>query len=387
MLLAGKGYKVLLVDKASFPSDTISTHIVWPTGVSRLKRWGLLDSLVASKCPPISSKIVFDVGLFVLRGMVPAYDGVSDAYCPRRTILDKMLVDAAVQAGAELREKFSVQDLTTEGDRVTGIRGRADGGAIVAEQARIVIGADGRHSLVAKAVSAPSYNDQPPLACYYYSYWSGIPQEGAELYDAEGDKAVGLVPTNDGLSILIAIWRASEFNRVRADVEGNYMKTVTIPAGLAERVRSGSREERISGAADVPNYFRKPYGPGWALVGDAGYHKDPFTAQGISDAFRDAETLTEAIDAGLSGREPMEDALARYERARNEEVVPMYELTCDLARLEPPPPEMQQLFAALDGNEKESSQFFGAFTGTVPITEFFAPDNIQRIVEAAERPV
>jgi flavin-dependent dehydrogenase len=383
MLLARKGYKVLLLDKASFPSDTISTHIIWPTGVSRLKRWGLLDSLVATKCPPVTSKVTFDLGPLVLSGSVPAYEGVSDAYCPRRPVLDKLLVDAAVQAGAELRENFSVQELTTEDGRVAGIRGRVSGGATVTERARIVIGADGRNSRVAEAVSAPMYEELPPLTCYYYSYWSGIPQEGAELYDVEGDKSVGLAPTNDGLSILIAIWRASEFQRVRADIEGNYMKTVTIPKGLADRVRAGRREERFAGTADVPNFFRKPHGPGWALVGDAGYHKDPFTAQGISDAFRDAETLADAIDAGLSGRTSMDEALAQYEATRNESSMPMYGLTCDLARMEPPPPEMEQLFAALAGNEKESSQFFGVLAGTVPVDEFFAPENLERIVTGA----
>jgi 2-polyprenyl-6-methoxyphenol hydroxylase-like FAD-dependent oxidoreductase len=379
MLLARKGYKVLLVDKNSFPSDTISTHIIWPTGVSRLKRWGLLDTLAATKCPP-TSRITFDLGPLVLSGSIPAFDGVSDTYCPRRSVLDNILAEAAVQAGVELREKFSFQELTAEGDRVTGIRGRTSGGVIVTEQARIVIGADGRNSQVAKAVDAPSYNELPPLTCYYYSYWSGIPQESGELYDVEGDKAVGLIPTNDGLSIVVAIWHRSEFSRLRSDVEVNYMKAITVPPSLAERLSSGRREEAIYGTADVPNFFRKPYGPGWALVGDAGYHKDPFTAQGISDAFRDAELVSEAIDAGLSGREPMEDALASYEERRNEDSMPMYEFTYDLAKMEPPPPEMQQLFGALAGNEKESSQFFGVMAGTVPVGEFFAPENLERII-------
>jgi flavin-dependent dehydrogenase len=385
MLLARMGYKVLLVDKHSFPSDTISTHIIWPTGISHLNRWGLLDGLLATNCPPISSKMMFDLGPLVLSGSVPPYHGVSHSLCPRRSILDKLLVDAAVEAGAELRERFTVHELITEGDRVTGIRGRTSGGAMVDERSRIVIGADGRNSRVAKAVSAPRYNELRPLTCYYYSYWSGISHEGTELYDVEGDKSVGLAHTNDGLSILVAIWRASEFHRVRSDIEGNYMKTVTIPPKLAERVHSGRREEGFSGTADVPNFFRKAYGQGWALVGDAGYHKDPFTAQGISDAFRDAEAIATAIDAGLSGRELLEDALARYEFNRNEGAMPMYEFTCDLARMEPPPPEMQRLFAALEGNEEECSQFFGAMTGTVPLGDFFAPPNVERIILASAK--
>jgi 2-polyprenyl-6-methoxyphenol hydroxylase-like FAD-dependent oxidoreductase len=143
--------------------------------------------------------------------------------------------------------------------------------------------------------------------------------------------------------------------------------------------------ERFVGTADLPNFFRKPVGPGWALVGDASYHKDPITAQGISDAFRGAEALAEALDAGFSGREPWESALARLERARDEEVTPMYEFTCQLATLEPPPPLMQRLFAALHGNQSETNRFFGVLAGTVPVREFFSRENMQRIIGAPKR--
>jgi 2-polyprenyl-6-methoxyphenol hydroxylase-like FAD-dependent oxidoreductase len=139
------------------------------------------------------------------------------------------------------------------------------------------------------------------------------------------------------------------------------------------------------GTADLPNLYRRPYGPGWALVGDAGYHKDPITAQGITDAFRDAELLAEAIEDGFSGRQPLLTALAGYERRRNEETMPMYEPTCQFAALQPPPPEMQQLIAALHGNQEEAGRFIGTVAGTVPILEFFAPENLTRIVGTAAR--
>jgi flavin-dependent dehydrogenase len=156
-----------------------------------------------------------------------------------------------------------------------------------------------------------------------------------------------------------------------------------MPA-LAERVRGGRREEPFYGAAEIPNRFNRPYGPGWALVGDAGYHKDPVTAQGISDAFRDAELLADAIDSSFAGGVPMDEALAGYERARNEAVLPMYELTCQIAALAPSP-EMQQLMAALHGNQPSTNRFFGTLAGTVPIPEFFAPENVQHILDAAEQ--
>lgn len=385
MLLARKGYRVLLVDKATFPSDIMSTHFIHQPGVACLKRWGLLDKVADSNAPPVINW-TFDLGPFAFTGCPPPAGDVAEGYGPRRMVLDKILVDAAVEAGAELREGFSVQGIATDGDRVTGIRGRGRGGSTITEEARTVIGADGLHSIVARTVQASAYNERPPLSCAYYSYWSGVPVEGLEVYPPgeRGPRAMVTFSTNDGLTCLIVAWPHREFHEFRADIEGNYLKTVDLAPGLAERVRNGKREERFVGTADVPNFFRKPYGPGWALVGDAGYHKDPVTAQGITDAFRDAELLADAIDAGSSGRRPFDDALADYERQRNEAAMPMYEMTCGIASFEPPPPEMQQLFAALPRNQEAADRYVGAaWAGTVPIPEFFSPENMQQIMAAA----
>ena len=152
---------------------------------------------------------------------------------------------------------------------------------------------------------------------------------------------------------------------------------------LAERLDGGRREERFAGIGFIPNFLRKPYGDGWALVGDAGYHKDPVTAQGITNSFSHAEMLADCLDEGFSGRRKMEHALADYERKRNEEVLPMFEYTCRLAKLESPPPEMVGLFNALRANQKETGRFLGTVTGTVSIQEFFSPENINRVMEAS----
>ncbi len=382
MLLARKGYRVLLVDKATFPSDIMSTHYIHQPGMAQLKRWGLLDKLIASNCPSIS-KGTFDFGPFALSGSPPPADGIADAYCPRRTVLDKLLVDAAVKAGAELREGFAVKEILMDGGRVTGIRGHAPGGATVTEQARFVIGAEGMRSLVARMVQAPAYHTKPSLTCGYYAYWSGISIEGFQVYPRD-HCAIFAFPTNDNLVCIGIQWQHREFRAFRADIEGNFLKTVALVPAFAELVHNGRREERFVGTADLPNFFRKPYGPGWALVGDAGYHKDPHLGQGITDAFRDAELVAEAIDAGLSGRQPLEEALADYERQRNELTMPIYELNSRFAALEPPPLEMQQLFGALCGNQYETNRFFGTIAGTVPIPEFFAPENVARIIGAAK---
>lgn len=382
MLLARKGYKVLLLDKATFPSDTISTHHIHQPGVVRLRRWGLLEKIQASNCPP-TTKMTFNVGPFTLVGTPPPADGNAEAYAPRRRILDKILVDAAVEAGAELRERFSVEALTSDGTAVTGIRGRDDKGSTFQETARLVIGADGARSFVARAVQAPVYLDRGMLTCNYYSYWSGVPLEGVELYPRAGRMIVA-DKTNDGLTMITVVWPKEKFQQVRSNIEAEFMYEIRGSAPtLAERVEGGSREERFAGTGFIPNFLRKPYGAGWALVGDAGYHKDPITAQGISNSFSHAEMLAESLDEVFSGSRQMDQALADYERRRNEEVLPMFEHTCQLAKLEPPPPEMLRFLNALRANQIETGRFLGTVTGTVSIPEFYSAKNIDRVMEAS----
>jgi 2-polyprenyl-6-methoxyphenol hydroxylase-like FAD-dependent oxidoreductase len=221
MLLARKGYDVLLVDRATFPSDTVSTHLVHPPGIEALERWGLLDSLVATGCPAIDTYVV-DFGPFTLAG---APDGATVAYGPRRTLLDKLLVDAAAQSGAEVRESFSVESIICENDRVMGVRGHGKGGGTVSEHARMVIGADGRHSLVAQAINAQQYNEKPPLLAGYYAYWSGLPMEGRFETYVRPNRGMAAWPTNDDLTVVIAGWPYAEFEANKKDIEGNFFKT------------------------------------------------------------------------------------------------------------------------------------------------------------------
>ena len=382
MLLALKGYRVLLLDRARFPSDTLSVHYIHQPGVACLARWGLLDAVAATNCPPVRRQRL-DVGPFALEGAPPPADGVSDGYAPRRTVLDKLLVDAAAAAGAEVRERFTVDELLFDGDRVTGIRGHAAGGAPVQEHARIVVGADGQHSIVARSVGAPEYDAHPVMTCAYYAYWDGVPLDKVELY-MRPQRMIAAGPTNDGQTLVIVYWPLADFGAVRSDIEAHFMAALDLAPGLAERVRAGRRAERFRGTADQRNFYRRARGPGWSLVGDAGYHKDPITAQGITDAFRDADRLAEAIDAGFAGQRPLEDALRDYEQRRDADTRPLYELTCQFAALAPPPPEMQQMLAALQGNQPQIDRFLGTVTGTMPIAEFFAPENVGQIFAMAQ---
>jgi len=369
MLLARRGYRVLIVDRATFPSDTISTHVVHPLGVAALARWGLLDRLTATGCPPIHT-YMFDFGPFALSG-APGTDSAPIALCPRRTVLDKLLVDAAVEAGAEMREGFIVDDLVFDGEQVVGIKGHTPAGSAIEERARIVVGADGRHSLVARAVHADQYHEKPPLMCGYYSYWRGLPMHGRFETYIRPNRGCAAADTHDALTLIVVGWPNAEFEANKKDVERHYLETIGLAPALASRLDSATREAPIAGAT-IPNFFRIPYGPGWALVGDAGYNKDPITAQGITDAFRDAEHLAVALDEVFSGARPLESAMRSYQETRDEHVLSMYEFTCQLATLAPPPPEMQRLFGSIQGNQPAMDRFVQMNAGTISPAEFFA---------------
>lgn len=381
MLLARKGYRVLIVDKAQFPSDTVSTHLIWHAGLARAKRWGLLDGIVGLGAPPIH-KIRLDVGEFELAGSPPPVDGIDYAIAPRRTLLDKFLIDAAVTAGAEIREAFYVCEVVTDDGRVTGIRGRTSGGSTTVDNASFVVGADGTGSIVAYSVRAPKYNERPSTACAYYSYWEG----GPEVVDFETYVKPGwgsaMLPTNDGLTCIIGGWNGLVPDPQTRAADG-YRKVMETFPRLTEFLRSGHQVEPVRGMREQPGFFRKPYGDGWALVGDAGYHKHALTAQGITDAFRDAELLYEALDEGFSGRRQFADSLAEYQRQRDAAVMPMYESTCQRALLEALPPQVMALFRALSSNQPEMDRFFGTDAGTVSMMEFFAPDNLARIIRSS----
>jgi 2-polyprenyl-6-methoxyphenol hydroxylase-like FAD-dependent oxidoreductase len=383
-LLARAGYRVLVVDRATFPSDTISTHLVHPPGVAALRRWGLLDRVVATGCPPIHT-YAFDVGPFTISGS-PGTDEEPVAYGPRRTVLDKLLVDAAAEAGAEVREGFTVTDIVLSDGRVTGIRGRDGSGRAVTEQARVVVGADGLHSLVARAVRPDQYHDRPRLQSSYYTYYSGLPMQGRYEVHLRFDhgRGFGAMPTNDDLTLVIGGWPMAEFKANRRDIEGNYLRIFDLVPPFAERIRAARRVARFVGAA-VPNYVRKPFGPGWALVGDAGYNKDFITAQGITDAFRDAELCAAALQETFSATCSFEVAMARYHDRRDQHVLPMYEFTAQLATLEPPPPELAQLLAAMHGNQAAMNAFARVTAGVTSPAAFFAPENVERILATARR--
>jgi 2-polyprenyl-6-methoxyphenol hydroxylase-like FAD-dependent oxidoreductase len=386
MLLARQGHRVLLVDKARFPSDTMSTHLVHPPGLAALSRWGLLESLAASGCPPVE-QYSFDFGPFTIAGSPRPIDGIGHAYCPRRTVLDQLLVDAAVEAGAELRDEFTVDEILASDGVVSGIRGHSREGAEVSEHASLVIGADGRHSVLAKAVQPEQYNERASHLAMYYAYWSDLPVEGfATTIRTEQRRGWAAARTHDGLTVMPFGWPVEEFHENRGDIESNFFKALELCPEFAERVRGARRESKFIGSAELPGYFRKPFGPGWALVGDAGYHKNPITAMGINDAFRDAELLAGALAESLSGQRSYEQAMGDYQHNRDREAGPVYEFTDEFAQLRTPPPELQQLLGAIHGNQDAMNAFVSVQASTLPAPEFFDPENVGRMMAETKDP-
>jgi flavin-dependent dehydrogenase len=339
MLLARKGHKVLVVDRARFPSDTLSTHFITPDGVERLAAWGVLDEILATGCPQLHGQ------LRSMQGMVmPPNESEPLTICPRRTVLDKILVDAAAAAGAEIREGVVVESLIVENGAVVGIRGRR-GEETVEERARIVIGADGRESFVARQVNAPTYNEVEGTTGGYYAYFKDFDGPVTELYMG-GGRAMFVFPTNDGETCLGVEFVAERFKDFKSDIEGNIKAALDSVPSLGERYARATRTSKIMGLTPHKSFYRKPYGPGWALVGDAGYYRDPLLGQGINDAVRDADALAAALDDVFSGRVERESALSAYEQQRNAATAGVYNITALLCRDLDPSPEVMQMLAA-----------------------------------------
>jgi 2-polyprenyl-6-methoxyphenol hydroxylase-like FAD-dependent oxidoreductase len=371
LLLARKGLKVLLLDRVTFPSDCLSSHQVQVPGGAALKRWGLLDAVIAAGTPP-TREVRMDAGHVSLAGRFPSFEGVDALYSPRRRILDKILVDAARAAGAEVHEDLVVEALTLAGGSVTGIHGRTRGGTAVRETARLVVGADGKHSLVAKTVGAPKYHERPALAIGYYAYWRGLPTGGGEMYTRDR-RSVGVWPTNDGLVVTFVSAPREDFAGFRSDIEGSFFRTFDQAGSLGERLRAAERVEPFRGSADLPNWFRKPFGPGWALVGDAGLVMDPITGQGIAQAFADAELLSDAVYGALDGSGNLDTRLSEYQRKRDRRALPVYELTVELASFHPPTVEREVLLRSLPGRPDEIERLFGLLAGVETLASYRTP--------------
>jgi flavin-dependent dehydrogenase len=355
MLLARLGHDVVVVDQGSFASDTISTHSIARSGVVQLRRWGLLDEVLDSGAPAIR-EVTFNGGGESVRRQIKDKAGVDLVVAPRRYALDSLLASAAERAGADVRYGVSVSGVhRDQRGRVAGVFGRDRAGAPIDISARHVVGADGLRSRVARSVDA-SVREVRGAAdgAAQYAYYSGIPWTGIELFVAARSFA-GVFPTHHGEACIWVCTPAADAAEVRRRTVSridafNELLERSAPL-LFERLRQARRTSPVRGMLRQPNQLRRGYGPGWALVGDAGYHHDAVTAYGISDAFRDAELLAVALDQALCGDAEETTALARYEQLRDRALRETFEITSSLAAYPPVPTfiELQkQLAAAID---------------------------------------
>jgi flavin-dependent dehydrogenase len=344
MLLARAGHDVLLLDKANLPHDTLSTHSLVRGGVVQLARWDLLDQVLASGAPAIRSVWFHEHGPGAgapVRRVVKERAGVDLMLAPRRHVLDAILADAAVGAGATLRTGSTVTGVRRDAHgRVIGVVGRDRDGTPFTAGARMVVGADGVHSRMAHHLGAGVLEEHAVTGPCFYTYVGGVPWDGFEFHVADGAFA-GVFPTHDDQA---CVWLFPSRLLASPIVHaGTHRSTAWLQAlrdaapELAERVAGGTSDRFVRGAVGLPNRVRRAHGPGWALVGDAGYHRDPITGHGMTDAFRDAELLADAVDHALRGLVREQRALAAYQEGRDRAIREVFDLTRQLGALPPRP--------------------------------------------------
>ncbi|TAK92778.1 MAG: FAD-dependent monooxygenase [Aquabacterium sp.] len=383
LLLARQGHKVLIVDQATLPSDVrLSTHLIWHAGVDLLHEWGLLEAVQETGCPLLTG-FSLDLGELALRGQPPG-STVGAAMAPRRLALDKVLLDAALAAGVELRQGVTFEDVLKDGDRVTGIRGRLQDGSAFTAHAKVVVGADGTHSRVARAVGADTYNESPKEAGSFnlYSYFTGVKLDGVEFF-SRPERMIYAWETNDGRSVIGVIQPGGAPRPARDNMEAHFQSELAALApGLASRVQNGRRDDEwLSGA--IATFCRQAAGPGWCLVGDAGVTMDPITAAGISNALRDADLAAALIHEGLQAGHSLDDSLANYQARRDAVSVPLLQFAQEMAKLAPPTEDVFKLFMALASNQEQIDNYYGVFGQTVTPMAFFDPANMAKIFAAA----
>ena len=318
MLLARAGVRVALVDCAPAGSDTLSTHALMRAGVIQLQRWGLLDRVIAAGTPAVR-RTVFRYGDATTAVSLKRVAGVDALYAPRRTVLDPILVDAAAAAGADVLVGISVTDVERAVDgRVIGVVGHDRRHERVGVRAVVTVGADGVHSTVAGTVGAAVERQASHASSVIYAHMSGLETGGYEWFYAPGVTAA-LIPTNDGQTCVSVGAPPGRFGaELAGDVPASFRRLlVEASPELAERVAGAAPAGRLRGFAGLPGFMRRPWGPGWALVGDAGYYRDLITAHGTSDGLRDAQLLAEATVAFLAGERGEEAAMGEYHRTRN----------------------------------------------------------------------
>lgn len=388
-LLARQGARVLLLDRASFPAPTVSCPIFYGNSMAMLEHIGVLDAVEALGAPRIryyGSRLPH-MGIDLVTRLPPS-QGRDYAYSIRRDVLDNAVLRRVQQyPGITLREGFTVQDVLWGQERVVGVRGRQGGGAEETFYARAVIGADGKRSLIARTVGAPIYDRIEGQNCIFYAYYRNVTplhEPSAVVYIGADQRTAALVfDADDGLTVISVGVPAPEFAEARKDPEATLERVWRSIPELAERGRNATRATPVMGQAPMDSFYRQSYGPGWALVGDAGHYIDPATGQGINNALRSAELFAEAW-ARSRRRAGWEGAMADYQRRRDAYTRPMYDLIAFGARLQ----SMAEtgldlgtpLMRAIARRAEIATHYIGIYNGATPISAFFNPFNLARLL-------
>jgi flavin-dependent dehydrogenase len=366
MLLARGGARVVLVDKGAYGTDMLSTHALMRGAVLQLDRWGVLPDIVASGTPPIRSTTFCYAESDVTVPIEPKY-GVGALYAPRRTLLDRLLVDAAFKSGVDIRYGVRVDGVKIDSrGRVSGISA-VEGGRRREIDADIVVGADGLHSTIARQVRAPRIVEGRHATAVLYGYWEGLSADEYRWWFKPG-VGMGSIPTNDGATCVFVSVPAARF---RDEIRGNAALAYTrligqISRRFAERLHDSVRVEPVRGFGGHRGFIKRGSGAGWALVGDAGYFKDPSTAHGITDAFRDAELLARAIMRGTTA------AFAEYEQTRLDLSRTLLEVTDEVASLAWTDEEVQALHRAFSAEMSREMRVLATLPAAEPAAETWA---------------
>ncbi|MDL4817262.1 NAD(P)/FAD-dependent oxidoreductase [Actinomadura opuntiae] len=380
LLLARQGRRVLLVDRMKFPSDTMSTLYIHPPGIALLARWGVLDAVAASGCPPLET-VGYDVAGLRLTVPTPSTPYARVAYAPRRQVLDHLLVGAAVAAGADFAERTSLREVIWRDGRAAGVRIRTPEG-LESVPAKLVIGADGRQSRLAALVDAPFRKQDELATCVYYSCWKNV--EADFGYHERPDSWIVRIPTHDGVTVVATYFPQDQFAQIRLDPLAAHLETIKQNApDLHDRLAGAERVERLVGTGRQQNYFRRMNGPGWALAGDAAHHLDSITARGITNALTQAQLLSDAL-AGqdLDDAGGLDARLARFAEESYGTLGEPYKTTLELARLRLTD-SRAALLRAVARSPELTRRYFAMIAGVIDRSEFFTPELAELLPAAA----
>jgi flavin-dependent dehydrogenase len=388
MLLARAGLRVLVIDRARHGTDTLSTHAFMRGGVMQLSRFGLLDEVIAAGTPPVHRTVIrygdTEETVDIRPGpYVPAL------FAPRRNLLDRILVDAAVRAGADVRFQTALTGLLRDDDgRVIGVEARGPSGHRLVARAPLTIGADGLRSRVAREVGALTYESGTNASAMVVGYWSGVQVEGYQWLYGTGMSA-GIIPTNDGQVCVWAGTPSSGFERQRREPDlGIHRILRTVAPDWSQALSRGHQHGPVRGFPGVQGFLRQPWGRGWALVGDASHFKDPLTTHGMTDALRDAELLARAVLGSAEGTDDLDHALAGYQDLRDALAHELLLLSDRAAAYDWDMARLRELLLAVSRTMRPELQYLLELDATsTPEGHSMRPLAVEPTVSAAAHPV